>query len=131
MFGSRWNSGRMDGIRLWRWNEQNVRWCYRQGEDCSLEWVRNFLVYFGSPVGVFEFEKFSNGTKSLLRKVAEKTEGDCEFVSIIGGGDTASAAEKFGVANKMSHVSTGGGASLELLEGRDLPGILSLSKVEK
>lgn len=76
---------------------------------------------------MFEFEKFCGGTKTILLAVADATRAG-KTTSIIGGGDTASAAEKFGVADFMSHVSTGGGASLELLEGKVLPGVQFLSE---
>ncbi len=76
---------------------------------------------------MFEIEKFSSGTREGMQSVVSSTAQGC--VSIIGGGDTASAAEKFNCADKVSHVSTGGGASLELLEGKVLPGIAALSKV--
>ena len=67
---------------------------------------------------MFEEEKYSNGTKKLLQKLSE-----LDSIVIIGGGDTASAAINFGYANSFTHISTGGGASLELLEGKILPGI--------
>ena len=75
-------------------------------------------VVWNGPMGVFEFDNFANGTKKIAEAVAS-TGG----VSIIGGGDSAAAIEKLGFADKVSHISTGGGASLELLEGRTLPGI--------
>jgi phosphoglycerate kinase len=82
------------------------------------------LVWNG-PIGVFEFEKFVAGTRSVAEAVAATTAAGA--TTIIGGGDTATAAEKFGIASKVSHVSTGGGASLELLEGKNLPGVAALS----
>ena len=75
-------------------------------------------VVWNGPVGMFEEEKYSNGTKMLLKKLSE-----LDNIVIIGGGDTASAAINFGYANSFTHISTGGGASLELLEGKILPGI--------
>ena len=79
-------------------------------------------IIWNGPVGVFEMERFSEGTKTLANAVASST-----GVSIIGGGDTAAAVSKFGLEDKMSHVSTGGGASLELMEGKVLPGIAALT----
>ena len=82
-------------------------------------------VYSLSPPGVFEFANFANGTKAVMDAVVSATEGGT--VSIIGGGDTASCCAKWGTESKVSHVSTGGGASLELLEGKTLPGVAALS----
>ncbi|ETN75280.1 phosphoglycerate kinase [Necator americanus] len=84
----------------------------------------NTIVWNGPP-GVFEFEKFSQGTKSLMDAVVKATASGA--VTIIGGGDTATACKKFKTEDKVSHVSTGGGASLELLEGKVLPGVDALS----
>ncbi|KAI9354893.1 phosphoglycerate kinase [Zopfochytrium polystomum] len=82
-------------------------------------------ILWNGPTGVFEFEKFAAGTNSLLEAVAEATKNGA--TSIIGGGDTATAVAKAGREADFSHVSTGGGASLELLEGKDLPGVSALS----
>ncbi len=82
-------------------------------------------IVWNGPVGVFEFDIFAEGTKALAHAVVEATEAGA--TTIIGGGDTATAAKKFGVESKVSHVSTGGGASLELLEGKNLPGVAALS----
>ncbi|RMZ80267.1 hypothetical protein DV738_g2860, partial [Chaetothyriales sp. CBS 135597] len=82
-------------------------------------------ILWNGPPGVFEFEKFANGTKQTL-DAAVAAAGQGKIV-IVGGGDTATVAAKYGVENKLSHVSTGGGASLELLEGKALPGVVALS----
>ncbi|MEM9806302.1 MAG: phosphoglycerate kinase, partial [Cyanobacteria bacterium P01_D01_bin.56] len=81
-------------------------------------------VIWNGPMGVFEFEKFAAGTEAVANTLADITATGC--MSIIGGGDSVAAVEKVGVAEKMSHISTGGGASLELLEGKTLPGIAAL-----
>lgn len=88
--------------------------------------MRAKTIVWNGPVGVFEFEKFALGTKAVMDAVVDATENN-ECVSIIGGGDTATAAKQFGADTKVSHVSTGGGASLELLEGKALPGVAALN----
>ncbi|WP_445635814.1 Phosphoglycerate kinase [Nostoc sp. DSM 114161] len=81
-------------------------------------------VIWNGPMGVFEFDKFAVGTEAIARTLAEI--GKTGTTTIIGGGDSVAAVEKVGLAEQMSHISTGGGASLELLEGKVLPGIAAL-----
>ena len=81
-------------------------------------------VIWNGPMGVFEFDKFATGTEAIAHTLAELTPQG--VTTIIGGGDSVAAVEKVGVAEQMSHISTGGGASLELLEGKTLPGIAAL-----
>ncbi|CRK30105.1 hypothetical protein BN1708_018428, partial [Verticillium longisporum] len=103
------------------------------GLDCgekSIELYKQAIdesktILWNGPAGVFEFEKFARGTKATL----DAAVAGCEAgkIVIIGGGDTATVAAKYKVEDKLSHVSTGGGASLELLEGKELPGVVALS----
>jgi len=83
------------------------------------------LIFWNGPLGVFESPKFAQGTKQLLDTVCDVTKKG--VTTVIGGGDTATACVKFGRSNDVSHVSTGGGASIELLEGKELPGVAFLS----
>jgi len=81
------------------------------------------LVIWNGPMGVFEFDQFANGTKAVAESLAKAK----DTYSIIGGGDSAAAVEKFNLADQMSHISTGGGASLEFMEGKELPGVVALN----
>merc|ERR1712196_267494 len=82
-------------------------------------------VIWNGPMGVFEMASFETGTKSLMDAVVAATASG--VITIIGGGDTATACKKYDTEDKVTHCSTGGGASLELLEGKDLPGISALT----
>ena len=103
-----------------------------QGMDIGPETVTKFghaikkakTIFWNGPMGVFEFDKFSQGTFAIAKMVAEATTKGA--VSVIGGGDSVAAVEKAGLADKMTHISTGGGASLEFVEGKVLPGIACL-----
>ena len=82
------------------------------------------LVVWNGPVGIFEYDHFANGTKELCKILSS-----IDATTIIGGGDTAAAVIKYGYKDKVTHVSTGGGASLELLEGKNLPGIEAIDNI--
>lgn len=103
-----------------------------QGMDIGPETITKFghairkakTIFWNGPMGVFEFDKFSNGTTSVAKMVAEATKNGA--TSVIGGGDSVAAIEKAGLADQITHISTGGGASLEFVEGKVLPGIACL-----
>lgn len=86
-------------------------------------------VVWNGPMGAFEFEDFAAGTREIALTLAEITKGGS--ITIVGGGDSVAAIKQMGIADAMSHVSTGGGASLELLEGKVLPGVAALDEAEK
>ncbi|MGG1686746.1 phosphoglycerate kinase [Pseudalkalibacillus sp. NRS-1564] len=85
--------------------------------------VDSKLVIWNGPMGVFELDVYANGTKAVAEALANAN----DTYSVIGGGDSAAAVEKFGYADQMSHISTGGGASLEFMEGKELPGVVALN----
>ena len=87
--------------------------------------ARAKTIIWNGPPGVFEFDRFAESTRNMAEAIASVTAAGA--VSVVGGGDTATAAKKFKVVDKVSHTSTGGGASLELLEGKTLPGVANLS----
>merc|ERR1719219_1931926 len=103
------------------------------GLDCGPESIKknaetimsSKTIIWNGPMGVFEMASFETGTKSMMDTMVEATQAG--VITVIGGGDTATACKKYDTEDKVSHCSTGGGASLELLEGKNLPGVAALS----
>jgi phosphoglycerate kinase len=98
----------------------------RSVERYREEIARAQTVLWNGPMGVFEVQEFASGTEGVARALAEATDGGA--TTVVGGGDSAAAVADLGLSERMSHVSTGGGASLEFLEGRTLPGVEVLSE---
>ena len=106
-----------------------------EGMDASEESLENWIniildsktILWNGPVGVFELENFAHGTGEIAKYVAEATQKNGAF-SLVGGGDSVAAVNKFGLADKVSYVSTGGGAMLEAIEGKVLPGVAAINK---
>ena len=84
-------------------------------------------ILWNGPVGVFEINKFSTGSRAVAEAIAEATQKNGAY-SLIGGGDSVACINKFGLADKVSYVSTGGGALLEYIEGKELPGVAAIRK---
>ena len=90
------------------------------------EILESKTILWNGPVGVFEINKFSTGSRAVAEAIAEATEQGA--FSLIGGGDSVACINKFGLADKVSYVSTGGGALLEYMEGKELPGVAAIRK---
>ena len=106
-------------------------WEGMDASEASLEiWKKIILesktILWNGPVGVFEFENFAHGTGEIAKYVAQATQENGAY-SLVGGGDSVAAVNKFGLADKVSYVSTGGGAMLEAIEGKVLPGVAAIA----
>ncbi len=105
-----------------------------EGVDIGTEGKRRFrehilgckTILWNGPVGVFEIDKFATGSRAVAEAIAEATEQGA--YSLIGGGDSVACINKFGLTDKVSYVSTGGGALLEYMEGKELPGVAAIRK---
>ena len=114
-----------DGNIIYRDTSAGIPDCF-MGLDIGVKTVTEFKrvlsesdhIIWNGPVGVFELDNFSEGCRQLMKHIS-----NLSATTIIGGGDTAACCEKFEYTHKMTHISTGGGASLELLEGKQLPGL--------
>ncbi|MEO0116494.1 MAG: phosphoglycerate kinase [candidate division WOR-3 bacterium] len=118
-------------IKMVKENEIPPSWI---GVDIGKETIEEYkkvlenakTIVWAGPLGIFEYEKFSYGTKEIAQVLKEATARGA--TTVVGGGDTAAALKKFGLGDKVSHISTGGGATLEFLEGKELPGIVALKR---
>jgi phosphoglycerate kinase len=104
-------------------------WHWIPATETSKEYVKALegakTVVWNGPMGVFEYDAFANGTLAVAQAVAKATEQGA--ISIVGGGDSVAALKKTGLTDKISHVSTGGGATLEFLEGKEMPGVAAIA----
>ena len=97
-------------------------WCSEFSKECQEALENAKTIVWNGPMGVFEFDAFAHGTEDIAHAVAEST-----GISIVGGGDSIAALKKTGLSDKITHISTGGGATLEFLEGKPMPGIAAIA----
>jgi phosphoglycerate kinase len=102
--------------------------CQKSIELFKNEILNSKTIIWNGPMGVFEFDNYAEGTNAIAQALVEATEKGA--VTVVGGGDSAAAIKKAGLDDKVSHVSTGGGASLEFLEGKELPGVTALNDLK-